>query len=59
MKTLECEYFKANGWPATLDGGLKPISALDLGEMRALTVLYAKVLQTEFQSITIPEKRHG
>jgi hypothetical protein len=53
----EAEYFKANGWPTNIDGSLRTIHTLDKGELLAIATLYAKMLQGEFASITVPEKR--
>ena len=52
----EREYFKVNGWPVNMDGSLKSILYLDQGELRAIAFMHAKTLQTEFASITIPQR---
>jgi hypothetical protein len=45
-------YFKSQGWPYTMTGGLKTIAQLDKGELIAIACRYAAVLRTEFGQIT-------
>jgi hypothetical protein len=52
----EREYFKVNGWPVNMDGSLKTLKMLDIGELRAVASMHARTLQTEFSSITIPQR---
>jgi hypothetical protein len=49
-------YFKSQGWPMMLSGEPKSIVQLDKGELTALALKYAIVLQTEFAQIKVPPK---